>query len=156
MKSFDEFYEFLLSEDCFEKCLVSFIDEHQRQRYIEQTDIWAYRGKITDLWMSGDDTIKIEGYEQFKYIENGTIHIFYSPAGGPTFPLHSDPVNVIIEVIDGSKCIETFNGEYHMSPGQNMFLRAGVEHRAINYEKALTYSYGINDTNTLSSIHKDN
>ena len=69
MKSFDEFYEFLLSEDCFEKCLVSFIDEHQRQRYIEQTDIWAYRGKITDLWMSGDDTIKIEGYEQFKYIE---------------------------------------------------------------------------------------
>ena len=42
-----------------------------------------------------------------------------------------------------------------MYPGQNVYLRAGIEHRAINYERALTYSYGINDPNTLGSIRKD-
>ena len=46
-----------------------------------------------------------------------TIHFFYSPAWGPTFDTHTDPVDVIIDCHDGIKHMEVNGTEHIITPG---------------------------------------
>ena len=41
--TFDEFFDFLMSEECFNDCSVSFINNRGEQQYIEHDDLFAYK-----------------------------------------------------------------------------------------------------------------
>ncbi len=152
--TFEEFFDFLMSEECFNKCAVSFINNKGEQQYVEHDNLFAYQGRVVDLWFSGDDTIKVENYERIQPYD-GTIHIFYAPVDAPSFPVHTDPIDIYIECLDGCKIMEIDDKYVVIEKGTKVFIPAETPHIALNSEKALTFSYGVNDTETLSYLRKD-
>ncbi len=150
----DEFWEFILSEKCFEEHDVSYIDDSGHQHYLKQEDIYEYSGAVVDL-MSSSYTLKIEQMERV-FTTSGTAHMFYNKADGPSFDLHTDPVDVVINCHDGIKHMEVDGKSVIIEKGKSLRIPKGTEHRALNTTEALMVSYGINDTETLSSIREDN
>lgn len=149
--TFESFEEFLLSSECFETNDVSIIDSDGNQHYLDQSDYFAYQGEVIQMLMN-TDTIKVEQFEkQFGYTDR-TAHIFYNKKNGPSFGVHTDPVNVLIECLDGIKYIEIDGKEVELKPNDTVSIPANTPHRALNYEKALMISYGISDTETLTRI----
>lgn len=153
--NFTEFESFLFSEDCFNNHDVSYIDTEGNQHYIECETYPSYQGEIARTYMSLD-TIKIEQYEKVLGYDDRTVHIFFNKANGPSFGVHTDPVDVMIECLDGRKWLEIDGKEVVLSPDNNILIPAGTLHRALNYEKALMVSHGIGDTETSKRIHQDN
>jgi len=152
--NFEQFEEFLLSEDCFENHDVSFIDEDGKQHYLDQTCYPSYLAKTSYL-ITSRNTIKVEQFErQFGYTDR-TAHIFYNKAFGPSFDIHSDPIDVLIECLDGIKYMEVDGKEVILQPHDYIHIPANTKHRALNYKKALMVSYGIGDTETLKRIHQN-
>jgi len=153
--NFSDFEQWLYSNECFENHDVSYIDIEGLQHYLDQTDYHAYIAKVGIL-IAEKNTIKVEQYEKVLKIVDKTAHVFYNQDNGPTFKLHQDPVDVIIECLDGEKDLEVRGARVTLNPGESLFIPANTKHRAINSKKALMISYGISDTETLSSIRKNN
>ena len=51
--------------------------------------------------------------------------------------------------------MEVDGKEITLQPGHKLIIPAGTPHRALNYEKALMASHGINDTETLSRLRQN-
>lgn len=151
--TFDQFEEFLLSEECFMEHDVSTINSKGEQHYILSDEYWQYQLVMAMHLSKFSETIKVEQMERRYDWGDRTIHFFYNPINGPTFKEHTDPVDVIIECHDGIKYMEVDGKTIELTPGGNkLLIRANTPHRALNYEKALMASHGINDTETLSNI----
>ncbi len=150
--TFDQFFEFVRSNECFELHDVSIIDEDGNQHYVDQTEYYSYLANISLIIAGKKDTIKIEQMETHWNWDDRTIHVFYNPKDGPTFDIHTDPVDVIIECKDGIKYMEVDGKEIRLFPGDKLSIPANTPHRALNYEQALMASHGISDTETLNSI----
>ena len=153
--NFLEFEDFVLSEQCYNNHDVSYIDSNGWQHYMVYESYWEYQPKILEMLMS-DNTIKVEQMEKHYGYINQTAHIFYNKKNGPTFDVHTDPVKVIIECLDGTKHMEIEGNEVVLKPGESVIIPPNTEHRALNYKKALMVSYGICDTETLDGLRKNN
>lgn len=148
--TFLDFENFLLTETCFDNHDVSWIDDDGKQHYIEQTDFISYVGNMARL-LSECRTIKVEQIETLLFVE-GTVHAFYNQKNGASFDVHTDPVDVLIECLDGTKIMEVDGKEVTLKRKDTLLIPAGTPHRALNYEKALMISHGIHDTETLNRI----
>jgi mannose-6-phosphate isomerase-like protein (cupin superfamily) len=153
--NFLEFEDFVLSEECYNNHDVSYIDIDGLQHYLFYDSFWEYQPKILSLLMS-ENTIKVEQMEKYWGYINQTAHIFFNKTNGPTFDIHTDPVKVIIECLDGTKHMEIEGNEIVLKPGESVVIQPNTEHRALNYKKALMVSYGIRDTETLDGLRKNN
>lgn len=153
---FQEFEKYLLSEDCFNNHDVSIIDKEQRQHYIVTNDFTEYQACMAMHIAQDIMTIKVDQMERFFKREDRTVHVFYNPKNGPTFPEHSDDVDVIIECMDGTKWMELEGKEICLKPGEMLYIPKGAFHRALNHDKALMASHGIGDTASLERIRKNN
>ena len=149
--TFDTFIDFLFSNDCFENHDVSYIDIEGNQHYLDQSDYFKYQTEIAKLIVS-INTIKVEQIEKMFGYTDRTAHIFFNKKDGPSFGNHTDPVDVLIECLDGIKHLEIEGKEKVLEPHDTVHIPAGTTHRALNYEKALMISYGIGDTETLTRI----
>lgn len=103
-------------------------------------------------------TIKVEGFEKYsaniwnraKYyaLKNNhsgpiTCHVFVAHPKSPSFPMHTDPDDVIIYCAEGKKTL-IVDGEYIiLEAGQDVLIPANTPHQAINDEFALTLSFGL-------------
>jgi quercetin dioxygenase-like cupin family protein len=81
--------------------------------------------------------------------------MFLNKKNGPSFNVHTDPVEVIIECLDGVKHMEVEGNKIKLNRGQSLQIPANTEHKALNYEKALMISYGIHDTETLDGLREN-
>lgn len=153
--TFDQFEEFIMSSDCYWEHDVSYIDKEGLQHIISPDEFYQYQIQVAKLIADQDVTIKIEQMERHWKFDDRTIHLFYNPKGGPSFDIHTDPVDVIIECKDGIKHMEVDGKEITLQPGHKLLIPAGTPHRALNYEKALMASHGINDTETLSRLRQN-
>ena len=148
---FENFENWLLTTDCFENHDVSHIDVNGNQHYIKHSEYMAYLGEMTVL-IANKATIKVEQVEQWYGYTDRTAHAFYNAANGPSFDTHTDPIDVLIECLDGKKTLEIDGGTVVLGPHDKVLIPANTAHRALNYEKALMISYGISDTETLTRI----
>jgi len=148
---FIEFTNFVLSEKCFETCDVSYIDKEGKQHYLDKVDLFLYQATIAKILLS-KDTVKIEQAESLFDFNQGTAHIFYNKEKGYSFGVHTDPVDVFIECLDGKKWLEIEGKEICLEKGERVLIPKNTPHKALNYEKALMISYGIGDTETLTSL----
>lgn len=154
--TFEKFEEFLMSSECYWEHDVSYIDKDGLQHLIAPQEFWEYQTTIARLIAEEEVTIKVEQMQRYWKWDDRTIHVFYNPAGGPTFDTHTDPVDVIIECKDGVKHMEVDGKEIALQPGHKLLITAGQPHKALNYEKALMASHGIGDTETLNRIRENN
>lgn len=115
------------------------------------------------LEISETQPIKIEGYERHSYqmfhgcqaIANHfdhrgpvTCHLFKSPAGGKSFPEHTDPDRVIIIMLEGTKEFKNHHGDLMLlKAGDVMEIPPNYHHQAFNLTDNLMLSIGLESFN---------
>lgn len=149
MITMDDVVSFLHTTLAYEQRMVSIINTKGEQIPLSS---------FSELYSHSPSTVKIEGFERYsrdvwniciryanEYKHNGpvTCHIFLSQEDAPSFPVHTDPDDVIIHCIDGTKCMEV-NGVYvEVEANTSLLIRANTPHRALNNKPALMMSIGL-------------
>lgn len=102
--------------------------------------------------------IKIEHYEKFspelyrccevlkEYFRHRgpvTAHLFLSPAGSISFPMHTDPDDVLALVVKGTKKFKTEQGDFEVGSGEALFIPSGTPHMAVNDQTSIMLSFGL-------------
>jgi mannose-6-phosphate isomerase-like protein (cupin superfamily) len=144
--TYEEFEEYILSEEAFLYDRTFTIDKFLKDDKIESDTYEEYYAKLQIKLAEQHDTLKVEGIELLYGFEHGTIHAFRYWKDSPSFPVHTDPVDVILEVHEGEKFIEV-NGEMHnIIKGETISIPANTPHRALNEKQGLMLSYGLHNT----------
>lgn len=76
--------------------------------------------------------------------------MYISPKDSKSFPTHTDPIDVFIYVIEGTKVMEVNNSTHTIKEGEYISIPAGTPHRAINSYNSTMLSIGI-ENNPLHS-----
>ena len=141
-----EFYDILRSEVAYSNEMTSYIDSEGLQHYINESDYISYIGVVDSLLLRDDITIKLEKYEQLCNFHNGTCHVFYAKPNSPSFGIHTDPVDLVLQVTHGSKTLEINDIEITAHNGHCLFVPAETPHRALNKDNSIMLSWGLNDS----------
>ena len=98
--------------------------------------------------------IKLEGLEKYNesifnycksFSHNGpvTCHAFRAFKNSKSFPEHTDPDDVFIEVIYGSLNLILDGKSIKLNTGETIFIPANTKHHAINNDESLILSFGL-------------
>lgn len=71
-----------------------------------------------------------------------SCHLFYASKDAPSFPTHTDPVNLTIVCIHGIKTMEISEELVHIPSGSFVHIPANIPHRAINKCESIMLSIG--------------
>ena len=140
---------FLTSPHPYEQLLVKFIDNDKS---------YGINSPIEYLEHCDSKPIKIEGIERlnrtmFKecgrlaghYGHNGYVscHLFLSPKDSISFNMHTDPDDVIIHMVKGSKVFESPTTTILLREGDSLYIPRDSHHRAINTDDSIMLSFGL-------------
>lgn len=107
------------------------------------------------------DTIKFEGIERnplFLHLwfvlkeqympgeREASIHLFSAKKDGYSFPDHTDPDDLIIYCVNGTKTMNVAGVDYEIKKGQGLIMPANVVHRATNQYDSIMLSIGFKKT----------
>lgn len=113
---------------------------------------------IVDVLENEQAIIKVEGLEKlnlklfttcrelsavFGHAGPVTCHLFKSPKGSNSFPMHTDPDDVVIYMVKGRKHFEHDHGTIHLAEGEVLHIPRMERHRAVNVEDTLMLSFGL-------------
>lgn len=102
--------------------------------------------------------VKVEGMERrnarmwkycqelaatFEHAGPVSAHLFLSPQSSISFPMHTDPDDVIVYMVSGCKVFETPDAKYELCAGQALYIPRGTEHRAHNIDTSTMLSFGL-------------
>jgi mannose-6-phosphate isomerase-like protein (cupin superfamily) len=147
----DEAYRALSHTLLYEQKLVYAIDFEHRQIPLSNF------GELVKHRVAGC-SIKVEGMERFssdifskglhyaiahKHSGPVTCHMFISPAGSPSFPMHIDPDDVIIHGCEGVKHMVVDNQSFDITPNSFLYIPYNTPHMALNHCDAITLSFGL-------------
>jgi len=145
-----ELLEFVLTDYALEEHIVHAIDDDGL------VHILTSAAEVLKYWPT--HTIKVQSMEKFNqaiftksqelarcYGHTGpvTCHAFHAPKNAKSFPVHTDPDDVVVYAVEGTKCMEVADQLYRLSPGQSVHVAANVPHRAINNFDSLMLSFGL-------------
>ncbi len=134
----------------YEQQLVKTVVNGQSRTILSIDDLSNYFG--------ADRTIKVEGMERLseplhRFVKrvarwtdhDGPVscHLFSASVGSESFPTHTDPDDVFIYVVTGTKHMEVDGKEYKLLAGQAIFIPHDVPHRALNTEASIMLSVGL-------------
>lgn len=149
MITLDEFENFIHTDLVYEQKIISVIDDQSRQILIEN---------IGELYKYPNCTVKLEQMEKYnrsifqecrhlstKYFHFGpvTCHAFLAFKNSKSFGLHTDPDDVIIQCISGSKTIYINEQKRILKSGDSVYIPADTPHEIINEDKSLILSFGM-------------
>ena len=144
-----DFENFIHTNLVYEQKIISIINTENKQIYINN---------LKELYEYPFCTIKLEQMEKYnqeifnhcetlsqKYKHCGpvTCHAFRAFQRSNSFGLHTDPDNVIMYCVHGSKKIIVNNTERILNKNDLLFIPANTPHEAINEEESLTLSFGL-------------
>jgi hypothetical protein len=144
--SMSEFYDIIRGDLAYQQEMTSYIDSKGLQHYISESDYISYLGVVDNLLLHDDITIKLEKIEELCNFSNGTCHVFYAKPNSPSFDIHTDPVDLVLQVTHGSKTLEINGTEITAHSGQCLFVPKETPHRALNNDESIMLSWGLNDS----------
>lgn len=149
MITLDDVVKFIHNPLSYEQNLVSFINT---------------KGEIiplssfSELYSDEPKTVKVEGMERFSkevydlcehfrhlhsFVGPITCHAFIAQEDSPSFPMHTDPDDVIIYCCEGRKSMD-INGQYiTLEVGESVWIPANTPHRALNEHASMILSIGL-------------
>ena len=145
----DEVVEFIHNPLAYEQKLVSIINTKGEQITLSSFNE-LYRDELT--------TIKVEGFEKYSidvwnkcqqlglaYNHPGpiTCHAFIAKRDSPSFKLHTDPDDVIIYCVEGSKKLLIEDCYTTLTSGMQVYIPANTPHQAFNDSESFTLSFGL-------------
>lgn len=152
---FDEISEELLDLDVL--MMSPFVYEQGLVKFIKNGgshDVYT----ISDYLEIVDRPVKVEGMERLNRVmwnvckrlashfdHDGpvTCHLFISPKGAVSFPMHTDLDDVVIHMVSGQKTFESKAGSMDLVAGDSIYIPRGTHHRAINTDSSLMLSFGL-------------
>ena len=141
-----DFEDYILSEEAYMVDRTFYIDKSGKDVKIISDTYEEYLGKVQVVLAEEYNTIKVEGIERQVDWDKGTIHAFRYWPNSPSFAEHKDPVDVILEVKQGSKLMEVQGSEIFLEENDIWYIPANTPHRALNNSEGLMFSYGVSDT----------
>ena len=94
--------------------------------------------------------IKIEGFEshassirQYVPCKFDTAHAFYHQRTGTSFKWHTDTVNVLLLVLQGSKIVHLKNRRIVLTAGQSILIPKGSLHKVFSRKGTIALSIGL-------------
>jgi mannose-6-phosphate isomerase-like protein (cupin superfamily) len=144
-----DFENFIHTNLVYEQKLISVIDEEGRQIYLDN---------LKELYEYASCTIKLEQMEKYNqeifnychslsktynHVGPITCHVFRSFKNSKSFGLHTDPDDVIMYCVHGSKKIIVNDVEHILKNQESLFIPANTKHEAINEEESLMLSFGL-------------
>lgn len=144
--TYQDFEDYFTSKEAFENKRSFYIDISGKDSIIESDTYEEYLAIAQTKLALQQETLKIEGIEKLCGFKNGTIHAFRYWQDSPSFGVHTDPVDVVIEVKQGWKVMEVTDQKYSIFEGCILTIPANTPHRALNEEEGLMFSYGLYDT----------
>jgi mannose-6-phosphate isomerase-like protein (cupin superfamily) len=99
---------------------------------------------LVDYYIAwGKHTVKVEGLENYftEYLP-GTVHCFISPRGAASFAEHTDPVDLEIKCLEGTKTMIVEGKEIDVHEGHSIYIPAGTPHKATNKYSSVMLSIG--------------
>lgn len=112
----------------------------------------------SDVLEHSDKVIKIEGMEKLcpilfqackdlaEVMEHDgpvTCHLFLSPAGGKSFPTHTDPDDVFLYMVSGMKHMAVNDSVKLLTAGDTLLIPRNTPHRAHNLNDSKMLSFGL-------------
>jgi len=144
-----DFENFIHTNLVYEQKIISIIDTEKKQIYIDN---------LRELYEYPSCTIKLEQMEKYNqeifnycqtlsknYNHHGpvTCHAFRAFRQSNSFGLHTDPDDVIMYCVHGSKKIIVDGVEHTLKNGHSLFIPANTPHEAINEDESLMLSFGL-------------
>lgn len=148
MLSYDEVVKIIYNNLYYEQRLISIIDDG-KQIFIDNP---------SHLHQYADSTIKIEGMEKYsldiwnmcqfysrKYSHCGpvTCHVFIAKENSSSFPLHTDPDDVIIRCLAGTKHLQIDTKNVVLNANEEIFIKSNTPHKALNKTASIILSFGL-------------
>lgn len=146
----EEIINFVQNDLVYDQRIISIIDDFGKQLFLDN---------LGQLHSNYGKTIKLECMEKYNqkiydycnhlkrtYKHNGpvTCHLFLSFENSKSFDFHSDPDDVFIYVISGSKTFEFNQGQsVTLLPDESLFIPLGKKHKALNKEDSIILSFGL-------------
>ncbi|MND22219.1 hypothetical protein D3C81_144650 [compost metagenome] len=111
-----------------------------------------------DVLSHPDRIIKIEGYERLNRTlfqtckdlaeimqHDGpvTCHLFKSPAESVSFPVHTDPDDVYLYMVEGSKHLILDKVVHRLERWDSLLIPRDTPHKAVNFKSSLMLSFGL-------------
>lgn len=72
-----------------------------------------------------------------------TCHLFDSPEGASSFPMHTDPDDVYLYIVSGTKNMIVNGVDYELQAGERLFIPRNTPHQAINKRASQMLSFGL-------------
>lgn len=144
-----DFENFIYTDLVYEQKLISVINVDKNQIYLDN---------LRELYEYQSCTIKLEQMEKYneeifnhcqtlakthKHHGPITCHAFRAFRQSNSFGLHSDPDDVIMYCVYGSKKIIVDGIEHILKSQDSLFIPANTPHEAINEEESLMLSFGL-------------
>jgi mannose-6-phosphate isomerase-like protein (cupin superfamily) len=112
------------------------IDEQGRDHPVDITSV--------DYYIAQQQyTVKVEGLEHHftEYLPN-SVHCYISPINASSFAEHTDPVDVEIKCLEGTKTMVINGKEVEISNGKSLVIPKHTPHRATNKYSSVMLSIG--------------
>lgn len=136
-----------------------FIYEQQLIKFLLTPRICVTSANMnTTLEYLQNKVLKIEGLEKLSsklhsvcamiaqaFDHNGpvTCHLFQSPENALSFPIHTDPDDVYLYVVSGTKTMIVDGIECVIEKGERLFIPKNTPHQAINNHPSQMLSFGL-------------
>lgn len=138
----------LNSEYPYQQQMVKAIVDNGGVNLVSPEDVNRYKDRV----------IKIENYERhsktladacrviatlFRHDGPVTCHLFLSPAGASSFELHTDPDDVVLFLLEGSKGFYVAESFFQLGAKDFLFIPHDVLHQAITFDDSVMLSFGL-------------
>jgi mannose-6-phosphate isomerase-like protein (cupin superfamily) len=149
MITLDEFHRFIEHNLAYEQKLISILDDLGRQIYLDN---------LGQLHSNYGKTIKVEGMEKYNlsiyrrslelseiFNHDGpvTCHAFRSFPNSKSFPRHSDPDDVYLQILFGEFTLNFDDVSIHLKQEDRHYIKANRPHWATHNDSCLFLSFGI-------------
>lgn len=149
----------LVNERILQLLFTDVLYKEELVKLIDDNGIMHTANSIVELRSNPTYTVKIEGVERIfrsifdmgrqlgeEYAHRGpvTCHLFWAKPGSPSFNLHTDPYDVFLKVIEGTKVMEIDGTLVTLTPEDGLYrLKGSIPHRAVNKHESWMLSFGL-------------
>ena len=148
MLTLQEFEKIIENDLVYQQELLYYIDTEGKERTIKDL------GHLHSLFATQNCSIRLEGLDYYNKSlydrclslkHNGpvTCHAFRSFKNSKSFPEHTDPIDVFVEVIHGSLNLILNGKSIILNKGETISIPSNTKHQAINDEESLILSFGL-------------
>jgi len=114
----------------------------------------SYKNTISKIKAHSKNTFKVEGFERYDNYINSICkehneeeyidcHLYWGKVGKSSFISHTDPYDVVIVMIQGTKKMVFSNEETIIKEGESVFIPGNKAHYADNVTENISLSFGI-------------